>query len=88
MAAVLKPYSSATANPNQGTLDAEAEGADGFAGTVDITLDDIQDRSAAILNARAERRRAKREQSHAGRVDMARANLSRCNGTGWERHLV
>ena len=76
MAAVLKPYSSATADPNQGTLDAEAEGADGFAGTVDITLDDIQDRSAAILNARAERRRAKREQSHAGRVDMARASLS------------
>lgn len=82
MAAVLKPYSSATADPNQGTLDAEAEGVDGFAGTVDIALDDIQDRSAAILNARAERRRAKREQSHAGRVDMARANLSGATAPG------
>ena len=82
MAAVLKPYSSATADPNQGTLDAEAEGVDGFAGTVDIALDDIQDRSAAILNARAERRRAKREQSHAGRGDMARANLSGATAPG------
>lgn len=39
-------------------------------------LDDIQDRTAAILDARAERRKAQRFQKRAGDAAMARANLS------------
>ena len=41
-----------------------------------VALDDVQDRTAAILDARAERRKAQRFQKRAGDAAMARANLS------------
>ncbi|WP_051923674.1 DNA polymerase III subunit epsilon [Bifidobacterium biavatii] len=41
----------------------------------DAALADIQDRSADVANARADRRSRQREQERAGRRDMMRANL-------------
>ena len=41
-----------------------------------VALDDVQDRTAAILDARAERRKAQRFQKRAGDAAVARANLS------------
>ena len=46
------------------------------------SLDDIQDRTAAILDARAERRKAQRFQKRAGDAAMARANLSGATSPG------
>ena len=53
-----------------------------FAATETISLDDIRDSTAEILNARAERRKAERAQRHAGSVSMARANLSGATSPG------
>ena len=45
-------------------------------------MDDVQDRTAAILDARAERRKAQRFQKRAGDAAMARANLSGATSPG------
>lgn len=47
-----------------------------------VALDDVQDRTAAILDARAERRKAQRFQKRAGDAAMARANLSGATSPG------
>ena len=41
-----------------------------------VNLNDIQDRTAQIVNGRAERRAAEREQKRASDYAMSRANLS------------
>lgn len=45
-------------------------------------LDDVQDRTAEIVNGRAERRKYRRGQERAARRDMARANLSGVTAPG------
>lgn len=47
-----------------------------------IRLDDIQDRTAEIVNGRASRRKAAREQERSGRYAMSRANLSGVTSPG------
>ena len=47
-----------------------------------IRLDDIQDRTAEIINGRASRRKAAREQERSGRYAMSRANLSGVTSPG------
>lgn len=74
VAVVLKPVAgTSTADvPGQGML----EGTNGFAQPVAVDLDDIRDRTAEILNARAARRTTQRFQKRSGGAAMARANLS------------
>lgn len=86
--AVLRPYSgSRPSNDDQGMLDLSGEAGGTSAGNTaaensdvkfptTVALDDVQDRTAAILDARAERRKAQRFQKRAGDAAMARANLS------------
>ena len=86
--AVLKPYSgSGPSNDDQGMLDLSGEAGGTSAGNTaaensdvkfptTVALDDVQDRTAAILDARAERRKAQRFQKRAGDAAMARANPS------------
>ena len=95
--AVLKPYSgSGPSNDDQGMLDLSGEAGGTSAGNTaaensdvkfptTVALDDVQDRTAAILDARAERRKAQRFQKRAGDAAMARANLSGRDFAGWCR---
>ena len=77
-AVVLSPMHGASAgNPDQRTL-----GAEGFDASPQVRLDDIQDRSAAIAEARAERRKAARAAKRSSDALMARANLSGATGPG------
>ena len=103
--AVLKPYSgSRPSNDDQGMLDLSGETGDASAGNTaaensdvkfptTVALDDIQDRTAAILDARAERRKAQRFQKRAGRCgDGPRQSLRRdfagwCRSAGWCRRV-
>ena len=92
--AVLKPYSgSGPSNDDQGMLDLSGEAGGTSAGNTaaensdvkfptTVALDDVQDRTAAILDARAERRKAQRFQKRAGDAAMARANLSGATSPG------
>ena len=92
--AVLKPYSgSGPSNDDQGMLDLSGEAGGASAGNTaaensdvkfptTVALDDIQDRTAAILDARAKRRKAQRFQKRAGDAAMARANLSGATSPG------
>ena len=92
--AVLRPYSgSRPSNDDQGMLNLSGETGDASAGNTaaensdvkfptTVALDDIQDRTAAILDARAERRKAQRFQKRAGDAAMARANLSGATSPG------
>ena len=50
-----------------------------------VNLDDIQDRTAQIVNGRAERRAAEREQKRASDYAMSRANLSGVTSPGGSR---
>ena len=47
-----------------------------------VNLNDIQDRTAQIVNGRAERRAAEREQKRASDYAMSRANLSGVTSPG------
>lgn len=92
--AVLKPYSgSGPSNDDQGMLDLSGEAGGASAGNTaaensdvkfptTVALDDIQDRTEAILDARAKRRKAQRFQKRAGDAAMARANLSGATSPG------
>ena len=92
--AVLRPYSgSRPSNDDQGMLNLSGEAGDASAGNTaaensdvkfptTVALDDIQDRTTAILDARAERRKAQRFQKRAGDAAMARANLSGATSPG------
>ena len=92
--AVLRPYSgSRPSNDDQGMLNLSGETGDASAGNTaaensdvkfptTVALDDVQDRTAAILDARAERRKAQRFQKRAGDAAMARANLSGATSPG------
>lgn len=92
--AVLRPYSgSRPSNDDQGMLNLSGETGDASAGNTaaensdvkfptTVALDDIQDRTTAILDARAERRKAQRFQKRAGDAAMARANLSGATSPG------
>ena len=92
--AVLRPYSgSGPSNDDQGMLDLSGEAGGTSAGNTaaensdvkfptTVALDDVQDRTAAILDARAERRKAQRFQKRAGDAAMARANLSGATSPG------
>lgn len=92
--AVLRPYSgSRPSNDDQGMLNLSGETGGTSAGNTaaensdvkfptTVALDDIQDRTAAILDARAERRKAQRFQKRAGDAAMARANLSGATSPG------
>ena len=91
---MLRPYSgSRPSNDDQGMLNLSGETGDASAGNTaaensdvkfptTVALDDIQDRTAAILDARAERRKAQRFQKRAGDAAMARANLSGATSPG------
>ena len=91
---MLKPYSgSGPSNDDQGMLDLSGEAGGTSAGNTaaensdvkfptTVALDDVQDRTAAILDARAERRKAQRFQKRAGDAAMARANLSGATSPG------
>ncbi len=50
-----------------------------------VNLDDIQDRTSQIVNGRAERRAAEREQKRASDYAMSRANLSGVTSPGGSR---
>ena len=50
-----------------------------------MNLNDIQDRTAQIVNGRAERRAAEREQKRASDYAMSRANLSGVTSPGGRR---
>ena len=94
-AVILKPYADAPHlhNPDQGSLPLPAADSGeqvgdiaGFAAQpVTIELDDIQDRTAVILNERAERRKNQRFQKHASNTSMSRANLSQVTSPGGNR---
>ena len=93
---MLKPYSgSGPSNDDQGMLDLSRRSrwhicpetlppktAMSKAFPTTVALDDVQDRTAAILDARAERRKAQRFQKRAGDAAMARANLSGATSPG------
>lgn len=61
---------------------ADAGGAANGEDSVGVSLDEIQDQTARILNARAERRKAQRIQRESGAAGMARANLSGATSPG------
>lgn len=71
-AVVLRPMHGASADaPDQDALDVE-----GFASQPQVRLDDIQDRTALIAEARAARRKTARENRRGGEALLARASLS------------
>ncbi|WP_137652896.1 DNA polymerase III subunit epsilon [Bifidobacterium moukalabense] len=82
---VLHPYIRATDAVNAAPV-ADAANGDRSASVETsesvIQLDDIQDRTAEIVNGRAARRKATREQERSGRYDMSRANLSGVTSPG------
>ncbi len=78
-AAVLTaPRGAARIHPDQGMLDVDSDA------SASVNLDDLKDRTAQILAARAERRKTERQQRHDTENLVARANLSGITAPGSE----
>ena len=73
----------ARAHPDQGMLDVDSQA--GLDVLVSVNLDDLKDRTAQILAARAERRKTERRQRRDSENLVARANLSGVTAPGSER---
>ena len=90
-AAVLTvPREAAQTQHSQGVLDAGLDGSsdagsdDNLSALARVNLDDLKDRTAQILAARAERRKTERQQRHDSENLVSRANLSGVSAPGSE----
>lgn len=86
-AAVLTaPRGAAQTHSGQGVLDAGLDSGSGgdLNASVSVNLNDLKDRTAQILAARAERRKTERQQRHDTENLVARANLSGVTAPGSE----